>query len=231
MAIIQLGTTVTAVRGTIGGITYSTNTNGPYAKSHTQPTNPRTYRQQTIRNTLQYLANLWNLLPDTSRALWNDYATLDPEPTYNSLGQLLKLTGFNYFLRCNTRLIATQQPTLTNPGPTTRPDPATTLDFTYNVHPPKHLFIEWTMPSPPPNLLAIIFLAFSPFATPSYKPQSRKLAAYTLASNRYYESATLIDSLFGDIPIRTTLFATLYIRNILNGLDSLPIHDHTMVIP
>lgn len=103
MAIITLGELITGIRGSIGGTVFSANVAGPYARSWTQGPHRHTPSQETIRAVHARLGEAWQGLSDAQRTDWDDFAALDPEPTYNSLGEEIHLSGWQYFVRINTR--------------------------------------------------------------------------------------------------------------------------------
>lgn len=121
MAIIIVGAPLSAIRGTIGGITYSANGSGPFAKAWARGPNPRTVPQNTQRNILSGFASAWRSLSPANKATWVAYAALPAQDLINSLGVTYSLSGFNWFIRINTHLTAAgaaqrdAAPTLTRP--------------------------------------------------------------------------------------------------------------------
>jgi len=92
---------ISAASGSIAGITYSRNRGGNYQRARAVPTNPNTPRQQGVREALGSLSNSWNnTLTGAQRDAWNLYAA--NTPVIDPLGQSIKLSGFNMFVRTNT---------------------------------------------------------------------------------------------------------------------------------
>jgi hypothetical protein len=92
---------LTAASGSIRGITASRNRGGSYFRGRTVPVNPNTIRQQSVREILGSLANAWtNQLTQVQRDGWNAYATAIT--VVNSLGDQVKLSGVNQFIRSNS---------------------------------------------------------------------------------------------------------------------------------
>ena len=112
MAIIKLGGTVVGIRGTVGGLVYSANQSGPFARSWSKPTNPRSVRQQRGRGFMTQLGPAWQALSGAQRTAWDALAVADPEPTFNSLGEPVALSGWGYFVRCNKRRLQNLQTVL-----------------------------------------------------------------------------------------------------------------------
>jgi len=103
MAIIKLGTTVVGIRGTIAGITYSENQSGTYARLWAKGSNPSSAYQTQTRGRITTLSTLWLSMTDALRADWRTFAATPPETDYNSLGELILLSGWMWFVRVNQR--------------------------------------------------------------------------------------------------------------------------------
>lgn len=91
----------TQISGSIGGTTWSHNRFGAYKRNRSVPVNPNTDRQVAVRNAVRSIAIAWqNTLTAAQRAAWNTYAL---NVTWvNHLGQTVKLTGLNHYVRSNT---------------------------------------------------------------------------------------------------------------------------------
>ena len=105
MAIIKLGVTVVGIRGTIGGMTFSVNKSGPYARAWSKGSNPRTTAQTAERSTLGSIPALWRDLTPGQKAFWNAFAALPAQERTNPLGETFFASGYNWFTIINTRLI------------------------------------------------------------------------------------------------------------------------------
>lgn len=98
--LIQYGAGVLDARGSIGGQTFSRNRYGAYARARTTPVNPNSSRQVQVRAFISALASAWSAtLTAAQRLEWEVYA--DAISMTNRLGQSIKLTGFNHFVRGN----------------------------------------------------------------------------------------------------------------------------------
>lgn len=118
MAKIQFGVIVTGARGHIGGIVFSANKAGPYAKVRTTPSNPRALNQQNQRATLSSMGAAWRDLSDSQRDDWDAYAADAAQELIDSMGEPYYASGFNWFVSINVNL--------TNIGRATRDDAPTT---------------------------------------------------------------------------------------------------------
>jgi len=88
--------------GSRGNITFGHNKGGQYMRSRAIPVNPNSARQQATRNILGTYAAGWNALSDAQRALWRSYAAEIPVP--DALGQMMFLSGINWYIKCNSIL-------------------------------------------------------------------------------------------------------------------------------
>lgn len=113
MAIIKVQAPVAGIRGTVGGITYSANKSGPYARAWSRGANPRTDFQTAQRRSLSTIPALWNALTGVQQAAWDTFAALAAQDRTNSLGETFSASGYNWFTICNTRLINIGRSTIT----------------------------------------------------------------------------------------------------------------------
>lgn len=91
--------------GSTGATVYSHNRFGAYIRARSVPVNPNTDRQVATRNSTRALAIAWqNTLTQIQRDAWDVYAA--NVSWQNKLGDSVKLTGLNHYVRCNaTRLV------------------------------------------------------------------------------------------------------------------------------
>ena len=127
MAITKIGPPLAGLRGTIGGITYSENGSGTYAKQWATPSNPRTSKQSEERSHLSQMPLLWNALTGVEKAAWNTFAALAAQELFNSLGESYYASGWNWFCKCNIRLLRVGRATI-EPVPTQARPGAPTID-------------------------------------------------------------------------------------------------------
>lgn len=90
-----------SLSGSLGGLTASHNKGGQYLRRRSVPTNPNTARQQAVRAKLTALTQAWNnVLTETQRQAWRDYAASTPRT--DKLGQTITLTGQQWYIASNT---------------------------------------------------------------------------------------------------------------------------------
>lgn len=117
MVLIKLGGGVLGMAGSLGGNTFARNRFGAYIRARTKPVNPRSPRQMGARILIMFLAEQWRESPmtDAIRIAWETYAA--SVNWNNKLGESVKLTGFNMFIRGNSALM-TAGGSLITAGPT-----------------------------------------------------------------------------------------------------------------
>ena len=104
MANIKFGNGWADARGKVGGVIYSKNKGGSYARNYTKPTNPRTPAQVAQRNRFSFVSTNWRLLTEQERNAWNYSAS---QVTFsNKVGERIHLTGAQYFGKQNLNIFS-----------------------------------------------------------------------------------------------------------------------------
>lgn len=105
MALVKYGGGIVGASGSIAGNTFARNRFGNYMRARTKPINPRSDRQGTARAIMMRLAEYWRLatMSQAERDAWETYA--DAINWQNALGEVIKLTGFQHFIRSNARIL------------------------------------------------------------------------------------------------------------------------------
>jgi len=109
MAITKLQAPLAGLRGTVGGVVYSANATGTYAKSWKYPKNARNVLQSEKRDWFARVRSDWLTLNPGQIAIWNALAFTPPEIDYNSLGVSIKLSGSAWHTRINMRRLQAGQ--------------------------------------------------------------------------------------------------------------------------
>lgn len=133
MALVMYGAGVLQMSGSIGGTTFARNSSGNYARAKTVGVNPKSTSQSLVRLIMAYLVEHWNeQLTDAQRAEWATYAAAIT--MQNRLGQDIKNTGFNHFIRGNSlRLLISEALVEDGPAVLTLPPPDPTFAVTASV--------------------------------------------------------------------------------------------------
>lgn len=98
MALFKQGMVVGQGSGSIGGVVLSHNRGGNYIRSLVFPVNPKSSRQNVVRQALSDAVAAWNALTDTARDGWKTYANAIPWPS--RIGISITLTGAQMFRSC-----------------------------------------------------------------------------------------------------------------------------------
>jgi len=116
MALAKYGGGIIQMSGSLAGNTFARNRYGNYIRAKTKPINPRTALQTKIRESIQVLTARWSqTLSAGQRTAWNLYA--DSVNMKNRLGEVVKLSGFNHYIRSNVQSLRAGLSTIDD-GPT-----------------------------------------------------------------------------------------------------------------
>lgn len=128
MALVTYGGGVTEFRGSIGGITYSRNAMGTYAKVRTKPRVPISTPGNFSSTILAFSSGAWAVsLTDNQRIDWN---TLAANTVWqNALGENYNPTGLNLWIRATAlATLANQAVQVVAPGAADEASPDFVLD-------------------------------------------------------------------------------------------------------
>lgn len=128
-------------RGGIGGLVYNTWRGINYVKTNTSPTGQGTPKRLAAQALLVTIAVLWKGISDVQRAAWGVYAA--DHPVADWTGSPKRLTGQNFFMKCNVQLSRFDLATISDPPATAAPSPMTGLTLAVNG---ADLEIDWTYP-------------------------------------------------------------------------------------
>lgn len=103
MAIVTIAAPLSGIRGKLGGIVYSANRSGPFARAMNHQVLRGSMGQLEQRGLLAQAGVLWRTLTTEQQDDWNTFAESPPEDDYNSLGELYLPSGFNWFSRIFVR--------------------------------------------------------------------------------------------------------------------------------
>lgn len=129
----------TEARGRIGGRVFNTWRGINYVKTSTAPAQPRSQLQLRIRAFCTRLVRLWQTLDAAHQGYWNDYAQSHTES--GSMGVGKRLTGANWYVRCNVRLLCLGLAVTDVPPAVAAPQPVEGLTCTGGA---LQVSIDWT---------------------------------------------------------------------------------------
>lgn len=102
------------IRGKIGSSVFSRNKGGAYVRTKVTPVNPRTAKQQQVRQNFGQNSKAWSgTLTDAQRAAWNAFAASNP--VRDVFGNSIILTGLATFNRMNQVLLQTGAAVILDP--------------------------------------------------------------------------------------------------------------------
>lgn len=111
---VNFGALAADARGKIGGIVYSRNSSGAYARTKVSPVNVNTQSQKDVRSIFGTLSKQWgSALTDSQRQAWNLFATTWPRT--DVFGNSVTISGQNMYVSLNAILIGAGAAQLTDP--------------------------------------------------------------------------------------------------------------------
>lgn len=121
----------TEARGKLGGVVYNTWRGTRYAKIQSSPAQPRSSEQLQIRAILSLLSRSWQSLTAAQRQAWSDYAETHTETDWTNTPK--RITGLNWYIRLNTRLMLNGWTTIATPPSEPAPPAPTNLEATGGI--------------------------------------------------------------------------------------------------
>jgi len=103
MAIVKIQAPLAGIRGKYGGMVFSGNGSGNYVRQWNYPVDPCSVGQVQKRSWLARIRHGWGELSAGQIAVWDALAASPPEVDYNSLGEVILLSGSAWHTRCNLR--------------------------------------------------------------------------------------------------------------------------------
>jgi len=113
MAIFTPGVAVGQISGRVGGTVFAHNRGGAYMRNGSIPSIVMTQKAMLYKGYLAAASQLYANATDAEAAAWREYAA--NHPVTNRLGRSHNLTGGNWFVACNSRLIAADATPITLP--------------------------------------------------------------------------------------------------------------------
>lgn len=213
MAVIKIGAPLTGISGTIGGITYSRNGSGTYAKPWAQGSNPKSQLQTQTRAILSGLTFSWQAITASQRALWDVYAALPAQELTNSLGDTFFGSGWNWFVRINSNLITTENAERAVPPTAGTPTAVTLNTFVVNETGGGEATITWPAGSFTGNQRVVVkgFKAISQARIVSGNIRSWKFSTTTPAASTRVDVE--LDTIYGSRPLGSRWFASVQKQN------------------
>lgn len=109
MAIVTFGGGVAAIRGRVGGVVFSANGVSSFVKTWAMPILKQTEIQSEKRGWFVTISHAWGELTQVKIDAWDALAATPPEIDYNSLGEVILLSGYDWHMRINMRRLQAGQ--------------------------------------------------------------------------------------------------------------------------
>lgn len=220
MAKIKLGPTVVGIRGTIGGVTFSANGSGTYAKQWASGPNPKSPLQTSQRSRVSAQAIAWRALSVAQQLAWDTFAALPAQDQTDSLGQTYSLSGFGWFVKVNVRLLVMGRAPRIPPPVIARPAAPTITNLRAASTPS----IQDTLINYPPATFAgfdmVIKIHFAPSVGQAVRAAGFKLVVSTTTpGNSQQVFQTECETAFGIIFLNSNALCEVY-RQTTDGLRS-----------
>ena len=113
MARVLYGNMVADARGKLGGIVYSRNTAGAYARQKVSPVQPRTPAQLNQRSRMVQVSKQWDTLTQNQRQAWKDFSVGFKKR--DVFGLQKQRTAQQMFMFCNLALVSSGYAVILNP--------------------------------------------------------------------------------------------------------------------
>ena len=229
MAIVKFGVLVAGARGTASGIVFTANASGPYVRAWAKGSNPRTTAQASTRSRLAVNGALWAALTPVQKAAWDAFGAAPPETDYNTLGEVILLSGWQWLCRVNQRrqsvgLAATS--TVPTNSPATTP---ASVALSFAELPTGPCSVAWTAGDFPAGTSAVLYVAMHPGVGLKVKTSGfLQLWAEQAPAGTSKTLTTETGLRFGDIQTGWTAYGSLaQLRD--DGVRSVPLTTSSVV--
>ena len=129
MAVINLGSIVADIKGSVGNQTYARNQGGNYVRARAGPAGLPSANQIEITDTMTALSQAWSgTLTEAQRKNWRQYANQFPD--VNQWGKAILHNGYTRFIKTNFAYKRTFGTIISPDAPLAPPLPPTQITFT-----------------------------------------------------------------------------------------------------
>jgi hypothetical protein len=178
----------TEARGKVGGIVYNTWRGRSTVRTKVTPANQYTPRRLDIRAKTKACTLRWQEITDNQRAAWCWWAAIHPDIDWT--GKPKRLTGYNWWVRCNCRLLDIGLDIIDTPPLRSNQWPVATLDTTTDED---QVVVTWSLPAGAPDTDLIVDIWLTTRMSPGRKPkiEDAKHYAYVPAEDGTYTTGSL----------------------------------------
>lgn len=215
MAVVKLSHIISDVKGSIGGSIFGNTRNQLYIRAKTSQVNRVTPAQGKQRNFITKLTQSWRAKKERSRQQWNVFAT--NQPATNRVGDVIHLTGFNWFVKLNSNLFLAGQALINNPPSVFEVTIITNSFIVFNNF-LQWFFITW-QPSSQANIILSVFMTTGLSSGVQPKKNQFRFIVNTPATGLAFLIVTdKYRNVFGNFPaMGSKVWAVLRFTNGLTG--------------
>jgi len=214
MAKIKVASPVSGIRGTLGGLVFSQNQSGTFARAWSRGANPRTSAQQAPRIGLSTLPVQWRALSQVQRDAWDVYAAALPQAKIDVFGDTYYCSGWNWYCTVQQWRASVGQAVTSTPRAGDTPAAATITALTIDEDPLDTSSITFTG-TPFTAAYGLVFLAFAPSSAalaPQYAKRRLALSIPTGTGGSTHNFASLED-IFGTLQESMSVWAWSYVQS------------------
>jgi len=143
MARIKVASPISGIRGTLGGIVFSQNGSGTYARGWARPGLQRRPLQSFERGLWSNMGVGWRSLSSAQRAGWNTYGAAVAQEKMDPFGDAYYANGWNWFVTINTHLVRMGRSPIAAAPTGATPAIPTITSFTPRVGPTPETGLVW----------------------------------------------------------------------------------------
>lgn len=194
-------------RGGIAGLVFNTWRGINTVKTNTSPTGQGTAKRLAAQARISAISKEWATLTDVQRAAWSQYAT--DHPVTDWTGSPKRLTGMNWFVKCNALLDMIGEAHVTAAPGVAAPDPMTGFNLTFATG---TISAVWTAPTAATK--EVVFFSTGPQS----KGITGKIEQAQYLSHHAASETTPLAIITGATTGRYTVFAKII--DTVTGLES-----------
>jgi hypothetical protein len=192
-------------------MTFSANAAGPTIRQWSKGANPKTSIQAATRANLSHLGSLWTALTPAAKLTWTSFGLAPPETDTNSLGEIIYLTGWQWFCRVNQRRQAAGLATTSTLPTSSAVAAPATCHITATALPAGSVSVSWTSGDFPAGYSASLFVASHPTAGLQNKTSGLlQLWIQHEPAGTSQNITAAVQARLGNVPATWKLFAQLY---------------------
>ena len=220
MATVKLAAPLQGIRGHIGRWCWSENRSSKYVSQMCFPRSSRTESQHSWANHFGATAALWKSLTGAEQADWDTLAATPPENDHDPWGNIIFLTGFQWFNRIQSRRHSCGLDPLLTPPTDSKPSAPTSFSAAVTPGVGGTLFYDVDPDEIPVGGFSVVFLSPAlSLGRVSSLPNKRLLDWQPKGVSGHFEATSQFTSLYGILP-RSASYNFSYLVQTTQGIRS-----------